>query len=154
MEREGLRGYLQTIYSVLGEALYAQGQYAEAERIAHEVQLMQTIEDAETEIGWRKLLGKVLARRDEDGEEYARAAVEIAASTDMLDLTGDALSDLAYVLGLTGEREKTMSALEHASALYENKGNLVSERRTRALLKESALSPTRGARSALPTSGS
>lgn len=138
LERAGLAAYLHTSYPLLGESLYAQGNWEEAERIARRVQQMATLEDAQGEIRWRKLLGKVLAQRGQGGAAHARAAVKIAESTDMLNLTGDALSDLAYVLSAMDHREQAITNLEHAVALYAKKGNLASESSTRRSLEENA----------------
>jgi tetratricopeptide (TPR) repeat protein len=80
--------------------------------------------------------GKVLARRGEyhEGERLAREAVALAAETDMLNVHADALLDLAEVLALAGQDAR--AELEQALALYERKGNLVMEERTRSKLAE------------------
>ena len=53
---------------------------------------------------WRQARGKLLARRGEleEGERLAREAVALAEETDMLNVHGDALLDLAEVLALAG----------------------------------------------------
>jgi hypothetical protein len=90
---------------------------------------------------WRRVRGKVLARRGEleEGERLAREAVALGAETDLLNGHAAALVDLADVLELAGQDARP--ELERALALYEQKGNLVMAERTR-----SRLAPTRSGR--------
>jgi hypothetical protein len=53
-----------------------------------------------------------------------------------LDAHGDALKDLAGIHRLAGRADDARSALEQALQLYEQKGNLVSAGKARALLEE------------------
>jgi hypothetical protein len=90
-------------------------------------------DDYVNEALWRTLRAKVLASRGDfdQAEALARAAVEIAARTDFLDLRGQMWLDLAGVLrvaDLPGSREAATEAL----ALYARKGNLVGAARTKA----------------------
>jgi hypothetical protein len=58
-----------------------------------------------------------------------RDAVELSRRTDLLDIQGDALVDLADVLSAIGRPQEAAAALAEAAALYEQKGNVVSAAR-------------------------
>jgi hypothetical protein len=79
----------------------------------------------------------VLARRLEHraAAELAREAVAFAAESDFLDAHRDALRDLAEVHRVAGRADDARSALEQALQLYEQKGNVVSAGKARALLE-------------------
>ena len=87
-----------------------------------------------TQVLWRRVRAKVLARRGESeaAEQLAREAVALAEETDALNEHAAALLDLAEVLTLGGRDAR--AELEDALALYERKGNLVMAERTRARL--------------------
>ena len=91
-----------------------------------------------TEMTWRQVKAKVLARRGEhaEAERLAREAVAMGEATESLDAQGDANADLAEVLLLGGQRDEAVVALETAVERYERKGNLVSAQRTRTRLAE------------------
>ena len=93
-------------------------------------------EDAFTQMLWRQVRAKVLARGGEhaEAERIAREAVAIGQTTDDLDGQGDAMADLATVLELAGRREESAAELERALELFERKGNRISAERTRARL--------------------
>jgi tetratricopeptide (TPR) repeat protein len=86
---------------------------------------------------WRATRAQVLARRLEHraAAELAREAVGFAAESDFLDAHGDALRDLAEVHRIAGRADDARSALEQALQLYEQKGNVVSAGKARALLE-------------------
>ncbi len=93
-------------------------------------------EDAFTQIFWRQVKAKLLARAGDhdEAERLAAEAVAISRETDFLNGQGDATADLAEVLLLGGRADDAAAALEQALRLYEQKGNLVSARRVRARL--------------------
>jgi class 3 adenylate cyclase/tetratricopeptide (TPR) repeat protein len=68
----------------------------------------------------------------DEAERLAREAVARAGETDMLNLQGEALLNLAEVLALAGKEARP--ELEEAIALYERKGNLVMAERVRSQL--------------------
>ena len=70
----------------------------------------------------------------EAAERLGREAVAFAAASDFLDAHGDALVDLAEVLRLAGRPQEAASPLRHALRLYEQKGNVASASKARALL--------------------
>ena len=87
----------------------------------------------QTQMLWRQVRAKVLARRGEhaEAERLAREAVAIGEGTDALNAQGDANADLAEVLLLGGKADEAAAALEQALERYERKGNLVMARRMR-----------------------
>jgi tetratricopeptide (TPR) repeat protein len=149
LERIGLEEFLVETLPRLGEVLYSLGRVEEAEAAAVRVEQSEVPRYVITEIEWRKLLGKTRARRGADGESYARAAVEIAETTDMINVRADAYADLAEVLGRASRRQEASEALREAIALYERKGNIVQMKGATELLRQLA-----GARVAdIPPSG-
>ena len=91
-----------------------------------------------TQMLWRLVRAKVLARRGEQAEARARSPTRLSRSrgtTEDLDAQGDAYADLAR--GAPARRQdatRQSVALEQALERYERKGNLVSAERTRARL--------------------
>src|SRR5438046_746674 len=71
-------------------------------------------DDAITQLLWRQVRAKVLARRGNkaEAEQLAREAVAIGDETQMLDAQADAYADLGEVLSLAGHREQAAAALE------------------------------------------
>jgi predicted ATPase/class 3 adenylate cyclase len=125
LERMGERGFLSTIAGFLAQALYAQGEYDEAERFSRVSEAAAASHDVPSQVLWRSSRAKIRARRGEveEAEALARAAVGIAEATDLLNTQGDALSDLAEVLALAGRGGEAAAALEQAALRYERKGN-------------------------------
>ena len=140
LERLGLEEMLFDVLPSFGEALYACGRFEEAEAVAVRVQQSQVLLGVGRQIEWRKLLGKARARLGGDGESYSRAAVKMAETTDMTNLTAESLVDLAGVLRET-RRDDASDALRRAIALFERKGNVVGSRRASKLLEEASDAP-------------
>ncbi len=92
--------------------------------------------DVYSQITRRNIRAKLLARRGDfdAAHEFARDAVVLGEPTEWLNLRGDTQMDLAEVLGLAGEADDAVSAVERALDLYVEKGNVVSARKARALL--------------------
>jgi class 3 adenylate cyclase/tetratricopeptide (TPR) repeat protein len=122
----------------LAQALYALNQLDEAEAWAARAAELGTSGEAGSEMRWRRVRAKVLARRGEyaDAERIAREAVAICDGTDMLDAQGDVYADFAEVLILTGKPTEAAAALEQALERYERKENRVSAQRVEERLAE------------------
>ena len=94
--------------------------------------------DLSTHVSWRETQALVHAGRGEhaEAERLAREAVAIADRTDMLNLQGDALYDLAEVFHTSGRVEEAGAALEQALERYERKKNLALSAQVRTRLAE------------------
>jgi class 3 adenylate cyclase/tetratricopeptide (TPR) repeat protein len=136
LEQIGEKGLLSTQAARLGQSLYAQQRYVEAEDYAKISEQAGASDDIVTQMLWRQVRAKTLARRGhvEDAEELARDAVALAEPTDALDMRADGLVDLAEVLRLIGRTDETTGVLEGALRLYEQKGDVVSAARARSVL--------------------
>ena len=138
LEQIGDKSYLSTAAGMLAQALYALDRLEEANAWAGRAAELGATDDAFTQMLWRQVRAKVLARQDDtaEAERFAREAVAIGEDTDMLNEQGDTYADLAAVLMLACKTGEAVAALEHALARYERKGNVVSTQRTRAQLAE------------------
>jgi tetratricopeptide (TPR) repeat protein len=136
--RMGERNYISTTAGNLAEALYQQGRYDEAEEFCRISREVAAPDDLSSQVLWRCVRGKVLARRGEleEAEALVREALAIMGRSDEPDSHGNALLDLAEVLRVSGRVEEAASAIEEAAILFELKGNVVSLERARALLAE------------------
>jgi predicted ATPase len=143
LERMGERGFLSTIAGFLAQALYAQGEYDEAERFSRASEAAAASHDVSSQVLWRSSRAKIRARRGDSkqAEALVREAVGIAEATDLLNTQGDALSDLAEVLALAGRGEETAAALEQAAVRYQRKGNRSSLDRVLRTARELPASP-------------
>jgi len=129
-EELGEQAWLSTAAGLLAQALYALYHLDEADAWTGRAAELGASDDAITQMLWRQVRSKVLARRGEhaEAERLAREAVAIGEATDLLDSQGDAYADLAEVFALGGKNSDAAAALERATAKYERKGNLVSTR--------------------------
>ena len=137
VEQLGEQGFLLTAAGKLAQALYALDQVDEADAWAVRAGTARGT-TRWTQMLWRQVKAKVLARRGEraQAERLAREAVAICEETDMLDAQGDAYADLAEVLLLAGTPAEAAAALNQALERYERKENLVSASRVRDRLAE------------------
>jgi class 3 adenylate cyclase/tetratricopeptide (TPR) repeat protein len=138
LEEQGDKSLLSTAAGNLARALYALGRLEEADAWAGRAAEVGGSQDAFTQILWRQVRAKVLARGGEnvEAERLAGEAVEIAEGTDFLNGQGEAKADLAEVLVLVGKPHEATDALAEAIERYERKGNLVSAQRGRTRLVE------------------
>jgi class 3 adenylate cyclase/tetratricopeptide (TPR) repeat protein len=133
LDELGDKRFQSTTAGKLAQALYALDRLEEADTWAGRAAELGASDDALTQMLWRQVMAKVLARRGEyaEAERIAREAVATGEETDMLDSQGDAYADLAEVLSLADRPKEASGALEQALARYERKGNLVMAGRTR-----------------------
>jgi tetratricopeptide (TPR) repeat protein len=138
LEELGERGWLSTAAAELAQALYALDRLDEAETWARRSRELGASDDAATQMLWRQVEAKVLARRGEaeEAERLVCEALAIVAKTQHLDFRAGSLVDLGTVLELVGKPKDARAALERALDLYERKGNVVMAMRTRARLEE------------------
>jgi class 3 adenylate cyclase len=118
-------------------ALYALDRLDEAYAWTGRAEELGASDDAFTQLVWRQVRAKVLARRGQhaESERLAREAVAIGEGTEFVSGQGDANADLAEVLLLAGRVEEAAEALEVALARYERKGNVVMVERMRDRLE-------------------
>jgi tetratricopeptide (TPR) repeat protein len=134
LEAIGENELRSTIAAMLAHVLYEQGREEEAERYARASKDAAAEEDVGSQVLWRSALAKVLAHRDGTAEaaDLAQAAVDLAATTDMLSLHGAALLDLARVQALLNGGTPPPALVAEARALFERKGDAASLRRAAA----------------------
>jgi class 3 adenylate cyclase len=135
---ESQEDVLSTWAGRLAQVYYKVDRIDEAEVWADRAAELGTNDDAETQVIWRQVRAKVLARRGNhsEGERLAREAVGISEKTDLLNDQASVYADLAEVLALAGRREDAAEALEQALERYERKENLVMAERMRERLSE------------------
>jgi len=138
LDELGEHSVLSTAAGMLAQALYALDRLEEADQWAGRAAEFGASDDAITQMLWRQVRSKVLARRGkvDEAERLAREAVAVSEKTDFLDAQGDAQADLAEVLSLAGRPNEAAAVLAQALARYERKGNLVSTRRAQTRLAE------------------
>jgi tetratricopeptide (TPR) repeat protein len=109
------------------QAHYALDQIKEAEVSAGRAAEFGAPDDAITQMLWRQVKAKVLARRGEhaEAERLAREAVEISDKTDLLNDQASVYADLGEVLALASRSDPAVEALEQVLARYERKENVV-----------------------------
>jgi class 3 adenylate cyclase/tetratricopeptide (TPR) repeat protein len=141
-ERMGDTSFLSTVSGTLGQVSYAQGRYEDAGNFAKISKETAAADDRVSQILWRCVEAKALARRGEFelAEALARESLALCETTDFLVLHGDALMDLGEVLRLEGRVHEASEALEAALRVFDKKEALVSASRARKLLNE--LAPT------------
>ena len=134
----GDKGVLSTVAASLGEALYRQGRYEEAEEMVRVGEEAAAADDIYLQVLWRAVRAKVLARRELFGEAeaLAREAVALAYQSEYVDARCETLLSLAEVLRLAGRLGEAAKAVEEACALYDAKGNVLFAERARKLLAE------------------
>jgi tetratricopeptide (TPR) repeat protein len=142
LEGMGENALLSTSAALLAQAIYMQGRIDDAERFCDVSERTAAADDLSTQVLWRSVRGKILARqgRGEEALALAREAVRLIERTDLLCDHADALLDLVHVLRLdprpTAHEERNLA--RKAVALYEQKGNLVSAERAKAFLSAPA----------------
>jgi tetratricopeptide (TPR) repeat protein len=145
LEELGQLGLLSTGAGLLARAYYALGRLEEAEAWAARAAELGVNDDVgHTQILWRQVKAKLLARRGEHAEakRLAHEAIVISDGTDFLNDQGKAYEDLAEVLTLGGHPEDASEALAQALARYRRKENIVMAGRVRARLAERQRSET------------
>jgi tetratricopeptide (TPR) repeat protein len=127
---------LATTTALLAQAVYAQGRMGEARELCRMTERRAAAEDTVTQVIWRGVQARILARdgRCEEAEALAREAVALVAPTDLLSHHGDAMLDLGDVLRICNRTGEADRATRDGIALYELKGNAVAAARARSLL--------------------
>ena len=108
LEQMGERAVLASTQGYLAQVLLVMGRDRDADRLARRCAALATDDDASPQVIWRQVRARVLARRGhaQRAVELARAAVEIAMTTDHLNIQADALVDLAIVQEAAGAADE------------------------------------------------
>ncbi|MDQ5834897.1 MAG: adenylate/guanylate cyclase domain-containing protein, partial [Actinomycetota bacterium] len=128
---------LATTTALLAQAVYAQGRMHEAGELCRTTHNQAATEDTITQVIWRGVEAKIVARegRCEEAEALAREALALIEPTDLLSHHGDAMLDLADVLRTCSRTEESDRATQTGLELYEVKGNAAAAARARSLLR-------------------
>jgi tetratricopeptide (TPR) repeat protein len=120
----------------LAWSVYVQGRVSEAYALIQALAAMPAPVDRAITIRRRALTARLLADRGRqaEAEHLIRGAVGLAEQTNLLEIRGDTIVDLAEILSLAGRPAEAAAALDEAVALYERKGNVVSASRARSAL--------------------
>jgi class 3 adenylate cyclase/tetratricopeptide (TPR) repeat protein len=124
----------------LAEALYAQGEYEEADRWTRLSEDAARPEDVHWQVACRAIRAKLTALQGDldAARRLAEAAVELAGRTDSLNLQGDALLDLAEVLRAGNHAAEARVAARGACDSFTLKGNVVRAARASELAASAA----------------
>ena len=108
LEEMGDRAFRPTTAAHLADAVYAQGRDDDAKRLTEISEELAARDDLLTQVVWRRVRAKVMARqgRIDEAEDLAQEAVTISASTDFLNTRADALVDLAKIYHQAGRLDE------------------------------------------------
>jgi hypothetical protein len=136
----GDKTVLATVAAELAECLCMQGRFADAAAEAERSSQLADADDVEAQVLWRAARAKCVAAdgAEQQAEELAREAIELAAATDQLNLRGTASIALAEVTARAGRWPQAFDAAVEAVAAFEQKGNIVSGRKAIALRDRAA----------------
>jgi predicted ATPase len=140
LEEMGERAFRSTIAASLAWVILEQGRDEEAEALAEVSARLGAAGDLLTQIRWRRVRARVLARRAEiqAAEALAREALAIAETTDFTNERADTLIDLSHVLEESRRCDEAVAAASGAVHLYEHKGNVVAAAAARSRVGELA----------------
>ena len=133
-------GHRASVAAMLARTLHARGHAAEAEELVREVEATASEQDLWSQVLYRLTRARLLADAGalDEAERVAREALAIVEPTDLLDLRGDVLLELAVVLRSAAALDEARECVERRIGLYEAKGNIVAADRARALLDRTA----------------
>jgi ATP/maltotriose-dependent transcriptional regulator MalT len=136
----GELGHRASVAALLARVLAARGRTEEAETLGRLVAETASEHDLWSQVPYLLATARIAATagRVAEAEERLRDALAVVEDTDLLDLHGDALLDLADVLRADGREEEARESAEAALDLYARKGNEVATERARALLAGAA----------------
>jgi predicted ATPase len=138
LEEMGERMFRSTTAAFLARAVLEQGRDGEAEEFAELSAQLAAKGDLLSQILWRGVRARVLARRAQyrEAEVLAREAVALAQRTDFVNHRADALLDLAEVLKASLRVDEAVVVASEAFRLYGLKGNNVSAFTTQSWLAQ------------------
>jgi tetratricopeptide (TPR) repeat protein len=126
-----------TVLAMLAHVHAGLGRLDEAKDAAELARQLTQPGDLYSDVLWRTALARVLDQRgDPAAEALAQEAVGLAAASDWLCLHGGALLHLTEIRRRAGKGDEASAAAAAALALFEEKGDLASGHRARAILEE------------------
>jgi tetratricopeptide (TPR) repeat protein len=127
-----------TVGGIFSEVLFMRGRVDDAARLAEESRAIAGVDDLDAQPRWRATMARVLAIRGEfaAAEAVAREAVALVEPTDFLPLQATVFDALGEVLVRAGRIDEAVAAVEAAVGFHEQKGNVVSAARSRAVLDD------------------
>lgn len=127
LEPMGEKANLATIAASLAGALCAQERFDEAAELAATSAVLASDDDLTSQIAWRTVRAKVLARQGDlaAAELFARESVALADETDCPNLRGDAFLSLGEALARADTLGEARVAFGNARQMYGAKGNTV-----------------------------
>ncbi len=134
----GETGTRATLTALHADVLSGLGRLEEAEGRVEESRTIAGPDDLDAQPRWRTAMARVLVRRGElaPAEQLTREALALLEPLDFLALKADANDVLGEIFARAGRGEEAVVAVDHAVALHEQKGNVVSAARSRAVLDE------------------
>ena len=145
LDELGETSLLSTAAGYLAQAYYALDRLDNADAWAGRAAELGASDDRLTQMLWRQVKAKVLARWGEhdEAQRRAREAVALGEETDMISAQADAYTDLGEVLIVAGRPKEAAEALQQALARYERKENIVMAERMQTRLRELEATATR-----------
>jgi class 3 adenylate cyclase/tetratricopeptide (TPR) repeat protein len=136
LTRMGEKGYLSTLSTVLADVVYLRGDDDEAEELTRTSEEVAAPDDLSSQISWRGVRAKVLARRGQakEAQSLAREALRFGEGTDNLEVRAWSRWNLAEVLRMAARPDDAREEYQQAMNLWERKGNLVQVERCRRAL--------------------
>ena len=134
----GDRGVQSTVDAIFAEALLLQGRHDEALQLAAESRAIVGPDDLDAQPRWRAARARVLSFRGEHEEALALLdeARELVGPIDFLQLKGYVYDVGAEALARVGRVDEAVAALQGAIDAHDQKGNVVSAARSRAVLHD------------------
>ncbi len=131
-------GVRATLDGVLADVLVRQGSTTRRSTSSTTYGTIAQIDDLDAQPRWRAVRARVLSRRGahDEAEQLAREALALLEPTDFIDLEGYVRDVLGEVLARVGRIQEALDEVGRAAALHEQKGNVVSAARSRAVLEK------------------
>ena len=134
----GDTGVRSSLDAILSDVLFLLGRDDEALVFAEASRTAGAIDDLDSQPRWRGARARVLARRGEHEEalELVGEALALLEPTDFIGQHAYVCDVHGEVLTASGRPAEAVAAVERAIAFHEQKGNVVSAARSRAVLDE------------------
>jgi hypothetical protein len=126
----GEKSHMATFSALIARAvvLADPSRHAQARALIEESWANGGDEDLSARVIGHGVLARIQGTGVEDGLAHGRLAVELAATTDLLNQHADALVDLAHAYAAAGHPRDAVTALREARDLYRRKENVLGAR--------------------------